>query len=140
MAEIISFDTGIREYDINGAFTARFNPTDENMVAKIERIMNTFDESKDELTADGNFSAFATLDAHMREMIDDLLGAGASDALFPNINTFAISNGLPIFMNLLFAICDICADAFESEYGKTDARFTAYSKKYASMRARYHKK
>lgn len=140
MADVISFDTGIREYNINNVYTARFNPTDENMMLKIEQVMKSFDDVQKDVAGTSDFSLFVDLDKSMREKIDDILGDGAADALFPDFNCFAIADGLPVFMNLLFALLDICHDAFEAEYGKTDQRFKAYSNKYAALRAKYAKK
>ena len=140
MADVISFDTGIREYDLNGVYTARFNPTDENIMLKIEQTMKSFDEAQKDVAGTSDFSLFINLDKSMRAKIDDILGDGAADALFPDTNCFALADGLPVFMNLLFALLDVCHDAYEAEYGKTDGRFKAYSSKYSALRAKYAKK
>ncbi len=110
MAKKLSFDTGVVEYDINGTAKVRFNPTDATFV---ERLYNTFTELEskqeefqariDEIGDDGErmFAYAGERDREMRGLIDGLLGEGTADALLPNMNCYALADGLPVWINLM---------------------------------------
>lgn len=139
MANIITVDTGIQEYEINEAFTAKFNPTDESFIAKIELAFKSLDGLQDELKKADSFSAYIDKDKEMRAIIDGVLGEGAADAIFPGVNCYALSNGLPLWLNLMYAIVDIISDACESEFGKTESHLKHYNEKYSAMMKKYRK-
>ena len=90
MAKSLTFDTGVVEYEINGAATVRFNPTDTVFVERMYRTFTDLDERQgefqkkvDEIDGDGEemFAYAKERDAEMRGIIDDLLGEGVADAL-----------------------------------------------------------
>ena len=141
MAKTLTFETGLVEYEINGMATARFNPTDETFARKLYKTVETLDGIQDR-TASGStpFDTFGDLDAEMRAVIDDLLGEGVADALFQNMNCYAIADGFPVWMNLVMALVDEVTEAFVREFGKTDPRMASYSGKYDAMLAKYRKK
>lgn len=146
MAKVLSFDTGLVEYEINGAATVRFNPTD---AAFTERLYDTFtsldkrqDEFKskvEEIGGDGAamFEYANERDKEMRGIIDGLLGEGVADALFPDMNCYALADGLPVWINLMFAIADEIQAAYTAEQKKTDPRVAGYNKKYEDMMQKY---
>ena len=146
MAKELNFETGVVEYTINSAATARFNPTDAMFV---ERMYNTFGELADkqdefearvaEIGEDGEamFAYAAERDRDMRGMIDNLLGAGVADALFPGMNCYALADGLPVWINLMFAVADEVEATFTDEQKKSDPRLKAYNGKYAAMAKKY---
>ena len=140
MATIINVETGVQEYDINGAFTARFNPTDETFIHKLELAFESLNGVQDKLKDASRFDVFNALDDEMRTVIDGLLGDGAAAAIFPNVNCYALSGGLPIWLNLMYGITDVVADACEAEFGKTDERLKRLNNKYGAMMAKYRKK
>lgn len=139
MAKSLQFDTGLVEYDINGAAKVSFNPTDETFVHKLESAFRSLDHLQEEVISDEGFERFIALDKEMRETIDGLLGAGVADALFPNMNCYAISGGLPVWMNLVLALLDEVSEAYEREFGKTDERVRSHKAKYDAMMAKYRK-
>lgn len=142
----LSFETGLVEYDINGAVSVRFNPTDE---AFVERLYSTFSELEgrqgefqeriDSIGDDGAamFAYAQERDADMRKTIDALLGEGVADALFPDMNCYALADGLPVWVNLFLAIAEEVADSFDAEQGKADPRLKGYNKKYEAMMKKY---
>lgn len=149
MAKTLSFDTGVVEYDLNGAAKVRFNPTDSAFVERLYRAFDELDGKQGEFQqhiADigddgGKLFAYANeRDAEMRSIIDSLLGEGTADALFPDMNCYAIADGLPVWINLMFAICDEIDAAFSAEQKRSDPRVRKYSKKYDAMMAKYSKK
>lgn len=139
MANIITVDTGIQEYEINGAYIAKFNPTDESFIAKIELAFKSLDGLQDELKKADSFSAYIDKDKEMRAIIDGVLGEGAADAIFPGVNCYALSSGLPLWLNLMYAIVDIISDACESEFSKTESHLKHYYEKYSAMMKKYRK-
>lgn len=139
MAKLIEFDTGLKEYDIKG-YKLWVNPTDEGFAAKLEDAFKSLDGLQDKLAEDDSLSKFAELDADMRGKLDGLLGAGAADAIFPGMNCYAIADGLPVWMNLVLALLYEVTEAYEAEFGKTDARVKAHKAKYDAMLRKYRRK
>lgn len=137
MPKALTFETGLVEYDINGKATARFNPTDESFVQRLYDTFNTLDGLQQMFANDKDFSRFAELDKDMRASIDGLLGDGVADALFDDMNCYALAGGLPVWANLVLALLDEVSDAYEREFGQSDARMKAHEKKYAAMVAKY---
>lgn len=141
MAKTLSFETGLVEYDLNGAVTVRFNPTDESFVSKLYDAFGELDDLQAKLTDGGGdagdvLKRFGDLDADMRGTIDGLLGAGVADAAIP-MNCYAIADGLPVWCNLMLALLDEVTEAYEREFGKTDGRIKAHSAKFDAMMAKY---
>lgn len=137
MPKALTFETGLVEYDINGTATVSFNPTDEYFVQKLYETFTTLDKLQDSFAKGTDFSQFVGLDKDMRLSIDKLLGEGVSDALFADMNCYALAGGLPVWTNLILALLDEVSSAYESEFGKTDARMKAHEKKYNAMIAKY---
>ena len=144
----LTFDTGVVEYDINGAAKVRFNPTDSAFVERLYRTFTDLDAKQeefqkrvDEIGGDGEemFAYAKERDAEMRGMIDGLLGDGVAEALFPDMNCYALADGLPAWINLMFAISEEIEAAFTAERKKGDPRARQYNEKYAAMMAKYKK-
>ena len=148
MAKSLSFETGVVEYDINGMATVRFNPTDSAFVERLYRTFTDLDGKQEEFQKrveeigdDGEemFAYAKERDAEMRTMIDELLGEGVADALFPDMNCYALADGLPAWINLMFAIAEEIEGAYSSEHKKGDPRVRKYNEKYTEMMAKYKK-
>lgn len=142
MAKALTFETGVVEYEINGAATVRFNPTDESFVSKLYEAFGKLDGlqgTHGEGDAGDALKRFGDLDADMRATIDGLLGEGVADAAIP-VNCYSIADGLPVWCNLLLAILDEVTEAYEREFGKTDGRMKAHGEKFNAMMAKYGRK
>ena len=148
MAKSLTFDTGLVEYEINGMAKARFNPTDAAFVGRLykavtelEARQEEFQGRVDEIGEDGEkmFAYASERDAEMRGIIDGLLGGGVADALFPDMNCYALADGLPVWVNLMLAVAEEVDAAFTEQQKKGDPRAKAYSDKYAGMMAKYKK-
>lgn len=136
----LNFETGLVEYDVNGACKIKFNPTDESFTQSLYELFREL-EGMQEVFAEGEgFEAFRNLDKDMRGKIDALLGDGVSDSLFSGMNCYAIADGLPVWMNLVLAMLYEVCEAYEREFGKTDARVKAHTKKYNAILAKYRRK
>ena len=146
MGKVLSFETGLVEYEINGAATVRFNPTDAAFTERLYDTFTSLDARQDEFRAkveeigeDGAamFEYANERDKEMRGIIDGLLGDGVADALFPGMNCYALADGLPVWINLMFAIADEIQAAYTAEQKKTDPRVAGYNKKYQGMMQKY---
>jgi len=138
MSNIIRFDTGVVEYNINDDVTVRINPTDLSFV---ERVFQTFDamDAKQEAynaaveaekeTA-GIFRIAREMDEEMRGMIDDVFGAEVCGPVFGNVSVYALSDGLPLWANLMLAVIDEMDVAFAREKKATNPRIRKYTAKY----------
>lgn len=149
MANELSFDTGIKEYKINGVAIVRFNPTDTVFVEKIYNLFTELDAKQEQFEKDVDavgddgekmFAYSKARDAEMREAIDCVLGEGVADKLFPDMNCYALGNGLPIWINLMFVLVETVEKAFSEEHKKGDPRLKKLSKKYSTTVSKYKNK
>lgn len=133
---VINFDSGVKEYSLNGKFSVWFNPTDSNFA---EMLYNTFDELdkkqeefRTENIEDGReaFKKNRERDREMRAALDDILGEGACASLFGGMNVYALADGLPVWANLMLAIIDEMDDAVKAELKKTNPRVAKYTARY----------
>lgn len=134
----IRFDTGVQEYDLNGAVKVKFAPTD---MAFIERVFNALDnmdkkqgEYRKVAEAESNAEVFELarrMDADAREEINNAFGFDICAPLFGNMNVFAVADGFPVWANLLLAIIDQFEGAFADEKKKTNPRIQKYTAKYS---------
>lgn len=137
MAEI-KFETGVVSFEVNGAVTIEFNPTDCEIV---EKIFNTFDEldkkqeaykAEIERCADKKeiFDIARRRDAEMRGMMDSLFGKPISEPLFGTMNVYAMADGLPVWCNLMLGIIDQIDTTFSREQKATNARIKKYTERW----------
>lgn len=69
-------------------------------------------------------------DAEMRGILDTVFGVPVSDALFGDMNVYAIANGLPVWCNLMLAIMDEVDTALAREQKAANPRIAKYTAKY----------
>jgi hypothetical protein len=134
----LNFDTGVVEYDINGAYKVRFNPTDKTFIQRLSDAFDTLEAKQksldDEAARTGDkkevFRIVAQRDAEVRAILDDLFGEGMCDAVFSDMSMHALAGGLPVWVNFVLAIMDECDSAFIKEKKLRDPRLAKYTKKY----------
>lgn len=133
----ISFETGLVTYNLNDKIEVSFNPTDTVFVEGLFNAFDELDKKQDAYKAEIEkaekreiFDIAKKRDAEMRELIDKTLGAPVCDALFGEMNVYALANGLPIWANLLLAIIDEVDVTFAKEQKLTDGRIKKYSQRY----------
>ena len=149
MAKALNFDTGIVEYDINGTTKVRFNPTDAEFVERLYKTFKTLESQQDELqkqidATDGDGDKILEVaharDKAMRGYIDDLFSEdGIADAVFNGINCYALADGMPIWVNFLFAIAEEIDAAFSEQGKRHDPRMKKLSDKNSELLAKYKK-
>lgn len=134
----LNFDTGLREFSINGAIKVAFNPTDGNFVEKLYDMFERLDkkqvdyEDRRSKTADKRalFALARERDTEMRNEIDGLFGLPVCDAVFGQMNVFAMASGLPVWSNLMLTIMDQIDTTFAREQKATNPRLAKYLDKY----------
>lgn len=134
----LNFDTGLREFSINGAIKVTFNPTDANFVEKLFSMFERLDKRQEDYedrrskTA-GNralFNLARERDTEMRNEIDSLFGLPVCGAVFGEMNVFAVASGLPVWSNLMLTIMDKIDTTFAREQKATNPRLAKYLNKY----------
>lgn len=138
MAEI-KFSTGLVTYSLNGVFDVTFNPTDSAFVERLFNTFNTLDSMQDAYKREIEgvkdnakiFEIARNRDNEMRGMIDGIFdGAPVCAAVFGTMNVYAMSDGLPVWANLLLAIMDEIDTSFAREQRQTNSRISKYTAKY----------
>jgi len=137
MGNVIKFDTGLVDYDINGT-TVKINPTD---LAFVERVFDTFDRMdarqeeysaaiNKETETKGVFEVLHRMEADMRGEINGVFSAEVCGGIFGNMSVFALADGLPLWANLMLALIDEMDVAFAREKKATNPRIKKYTAKY----------
>lgn len=136
MADIISFDTGLKEYDLNGAVMVKFNPTSVRFAGQLfegfDAISKVYEEYKDKIAGVEDAEAFDLTHEVEHEIIEALNNCFGCDisGLFADIGPVDIANGLPVWMNLMLAVIDTLDSSLAEEKKKTNPRIKKYTDKY----------
>ena len=142
--KLLEIDTGLVCYHLNSDYDLIVNPTDTEFVRRLYEVFNDLDKKqegyKTQIEKMANkaeiFDFARERDREMREMIDTALGGPVSDAVFKDMNVYALADGLPVWVNLIFAIMDELDTSFTREQKLTNPRIKKYTAKYE---AKYHK-
>lgn len=115
--EKISFDSGIKEYRINGSGVLRFNPGDPNLYVRFLDAAEKIQSVEEELTqqakqlneTDSGTQAvkmMAQADKQMKEILGEVFGAGNDfDKILGGVNLLAVAgNGERVVTNLFAAL------------------------------------
>lgn len=138
----IQIDAGLCEFSLGGAATVSFNPSD---IAFVKRLVDAFSSCADKQDDYGKqsktlenpseiFELADNLDKELRETIDGVFGVQVCDPLFGTMNLTALSDGLPLWSNLILNIFDECDSSVTAELGKTEPRLSRYAQKYAKYK------
>ena len=134
----LSIGTGVVTYSLNGACEVLFNPTDSVFIEKMFNAFDTLDKRqesyKDEVSKNADkrelFVIARKMDGEMREIINDVFDVDVCSALFGDMNVYALSDGLPVWANLMLTIMDEIDTTFAREQKATNPRISKYTKKY----------
>lgn len=115
--EQLIFDSGIKEYQINGNKVLRFNPSDPNVygrfmeaIDKIKAVENemmekskVLENSSDEKTGVAAINIMCESDKKMKAILNEIFGMGNDfDDLLEGVNLMAVAgNGKRVVTNLL---------------------------------------
>lgn len=138
MAEVLNFETGLKEFEVNGNAVLAFNPTDSAFVEKLFGAFETLDKRQDtykeevEKTADKReiFETARKMDAEMREIIDGVFERPVCADIFGSMNVYALGGGFPVWCNFMLSIMDTIDTTFAKEQKLTNPRIAKYTAKY----------
>lgn len=128
--EKISFDSGVKEYRINGAGVLRFNPADPNVYARFMEAADRIGEVEEEITAkaqqvgDSGAEALKLMtqaDQKIKKILDWVFGEHNSfDKILGGVNLLAVAgNGERVIVNLLSVLEPIMLSGAEECARKT---------------------
>ena len=134
----LNFDTGAVTSSLGGKAQLTFNPTDPAFVERLFNAFDTLDKKQEAYRAEVDrtankreiFDTARRMDEEMREIIDEALGGGVCEALFGQMNVYAMADGLPVWANLMLTVMDEVDTAFAREQKATNPRIAKYTKKY----------
>lgn len=137
----LKIETGKQQYDLSGKVTVEFSPTDLDFINRLFQVLQKVEEKQKDTEAELKnaqpteiFEIARHHDSEIREMVDGLFGVSVCEPLFGTMNTFARSDGLPLWANLLLSIMDECYDNIPNEDAATKMRMERYTKKYRSKK------
>lgn len=132
----ISFDNGVKEYNLGGKVTVEFNPTDVEFANRMFDAFSALDAKTEEyqrrITEDKTnvFTISREMDAEMRDIINGLFGKDVCTLLVGDINIYARADGLPLWANLILAVMDVMEVTAQAEDKAAQKRIEKYTKKY----------
>lgn len=136
MAEL-NINLGVEEYVINGKTKIYLNPTDPAFVGKMYARFTELEAQDKEwrgkmasLENAAVLQAWEEGDAIFRGAVDDLLGDGTCASICGSISVLALSDGLPLWMNIMLAIIDMMDSAVAREQKATNPKLQKYLSKY----------
>ena len=129
--EKLIFDTGVKEYKINGSGVLRFNPSDPNVYARFMDAMEKIQSVEEKLVSGAKeieqsddqdkagaavLQLMTTADRDIKEILSQVFGAGNDfDKILGGVNLLAVAgNGERIITNLLEALQPIMVAGAES--------------------------
>lgn len=135
----LDFATGIQTFSINDSdATITFNPTDSYFASRLFSVFEAIDAQQKEAEAKAKeltgakevFDYAQKRDEDTRALLDELFGEDFCQKAFGYLSVHAIAEGLPLWVNLLFAIIDKMDATVVAEQKKTNPRLDKYLKKY----------
>ena len=132
----ISFDNGVKEYNLGGKVTVEFNPTDVEFANRMFEAFSALDAKTEEyqrrITEDKTnvFTISREMDTEMRDIINGLFGKDVCTPLVGDINIYARADGLPLWANLILAVMDVMEVTAQAEDKAAQKRIEKYTKKY----------
>ena len=135
----LKIDLGVQEYSLNDSCTVAFNPTDASFIGKLYEAFDKLAKEQEDYEAKVKKLADAKeilafmieQDKMMREVVDGVFKTPVCDAVFGDMNVFALSNGgLPVWSNLMLAVLDCCESDAKQKTAQTSKTMDKYLKKY----------
>lgn len=129
--------TGVQEYRLNDKCAVWFNPSDPAFADKLYTAFDALkkkqearDNNVEKMDAREMFDWLKKMDAEMRDTIDNVFGQPVCNALFGNVSVYAISDGAPLWMNLMTAIMDEMDESIKREKAFHSEKLAKYTQKY----------
>lgn len=128
MAEILSFDTGVKEFIINGV-PVRFNPADPNLYSRfsdlqseVERIESDFSEKSSQCSDTADLLTLTTqYDKQVKSMLSEVFGGADMDAVFGGASVISPTDGGNMAIKNFFDCLTPIIQGGVKEYAKLEA-------------------
>ena len=129
----IKVNTGLVDYDLGGKVTVSFNPTDmvfgQKMSDTIDELIAMHEAPMPEETNE-ILKEIIRRDKEARVLIDSLFDKEVCDPLYGTISVFAISDGFPLWANLLMALLEEMNTGADKAVKEMQKRIQKYTGKY----------
>lgn len=141
--EELTIDDGLVCLSINGKSETVFNPTDFGFIEKLFSVFDVLQSKQEALEAQVKaatetprevFRIAREADEEMRDLVDSVMGAGTCRAQFGDMNVYASAEGLPVWMNLLFAVMDRCEAEMTTQQKLMRPKLEKYLSKYGKKK------
>lgn len=133
----IKLGSNIEEYSINGGkVILRFNPFDSGFVEKFNTAFEALSKMQDEFAKSVNleddefFKTAKATDEKMRGVVNELFGEDICTPIWGNMHVTALSEGLPLWFNLMMSLIDEIDNSRKSVPAVRSARLDKYTAKY----------
>ena len=133
----IKVAAGLETYNINGVCEIAFCPTDPVFAEKVYNVFEQLDQKQEGYAEEIKraekreiFDIARRRDAELRDTINGIFDFDICSAVFGSVSVCALSDGLPLWSNLLLGIMDEIDSGFEREQKRTNPRVEKYAAKY----------
>ncbi len=133
----LNIETGKQQYSLSDKATVEFSPTDMDFLERVIGVFRRAEEKQKDIEVelqgadtDAIFEIARLRDKEMRDLVDGLFGVEVCTPLFGTMNTFARSDGFPLWANVLTVVLNECYDNLPQEDKATRDRIQKYTKKY----------
>lgn len=135
----INVNAAYEEYNINGKIVVRFNPLDSEFVKRfiaaaeaLADCQEKFGNDVQGVEPDNFFAISEQTNAKMREIINGLFGEDVCTPIWDAMHLTALSDGLPIWCDLMLALMDEIHEAMSAKKQKMERnpRLDKYLAKY----------
>lgn len=133
----LQIENGKRQYNLSEKVVVEFSPTDMDFVERVITVLRQAEERQKDIEAelrgadaDSVFEIARRRDKEMRDLVDGVFGTEVCTPLFGSMNTFARSQGFPLWANVLTVVLDECYDNLPQEEKATRERIQKYTAKY----------
>lgn len=110
--ETLKIDCGMREYRVNGKGILRFNPTDPNVYARFEEMMEDLPNMAEQVTS------IRELDQRLKQALTQVFPGNDFNKMLGGVSLLAIcANGQKVLDNLLEALAAVMEQGME-EYAR----------------------
>jgi len=103
-SNIMTIETGIKTFSLNGTYDVSFNPTDTVFIKsvygafeKLEALQDKVALAMSKATGIDAFKIAEKANADMTIEIDSLLGVGCCRAVFGEVSLFSLASGMPLW-------------------------------------------
>lgn len=100
----------VKTFDINGKITVSFDPESREFADRVFSALSAMDKQqkrllkRNQVSPASTYRMFSEANIEIRRKIDALLNAPACDALFGDNAVYALSDGTPLWFNLMESI------------------------------------